>query len=156
MISNDLLITILLSIAPISELRGGILYGLLKGLDPTLVFIVSVISNILISIPVFLFFKYIIQKLLHIKFIEKHYSIQYKRALKHLHPQVEKYGVWALAIFIGIPLPGTGVYTAAIGAAALDFEFKEFLISSILGVLIAGIIVTAVIVTGNAAYMMIS
>ena len=45
----------LLSILPISELRGGIPLGLALGLNPTDVFLIAVISNIL-AIPIIFFF----------------------------------------------------------------------------------------------------
>jgi len=52
-------------------------------------------------------------------------------------------------LFIGIPLPGSGVYTGALGAYVLGFGYKRFIIASTIGVLIAGIIVTAIMLTGS-------
>lgn len=66
---------------------------------------------------------------------------------------IQKYGIMGLALFIGIPLPGSGVYSAALGAYVLGFKFKDYLVATILGVLIAGIIVMLVSTAGNEAWM---
>ena len=68
---------------------------------------------------------------------------------KKLHPKVEKYGVWGLSIFIGIPLPGSGVYSGAMGGYLLGFTKKEFYIATVVGVLIAAAAVTAVVMSGS-------
>jgi uncharacterized membrane protein len=71
-----------------------------------------------------------------------------KRAQDKVQKEVAKYGTIGLSVFIGIPLPGTGVYTGAVGAYMLGFGYKRFMIANVLGVLMAGIIVTAVVLTG--------
>lgn len=60
-----------------------------------------------------------------------------ERSRGKLHPYVEKYGEWGLAVFIGVPLPGTGAYTGAFGAYLLGFDRRRFWIANALGVLIA-------------------
>jgi uncharacterized membrane protein len=59
-----------------------------------------------------------------------------------IHPYVEKYGEIGVAVFIGIPLPGSGVYTGAFGAYLLGLKKREFTIANIIGVLIAAVAVT--------------
>ena len=49
-----------------------------------------------------------------------------------------------MAVFIGIPLPGSGVYTGALGAYLLGVDRRKFSVANVLGVLIAGAAVTAV------------
>ena len=46
----------------------------------------------------------------------------------------------ALMVFVGIPLPGTGAWTGALGASFLDMGFKSTVVSVSLGVVMAGII----------------
>jgi uncharacterized membrane protein len=53
-----------------------------------------------------------------------------------------------VAIFIGIPLPGSGVYTGAVASFLIGLNFKKFIIADIIGVLIAGILVTIICLTG--------
>ena len=49
-----------------------------------------------------------------------------------------------MAIFIGMPLPGTGAYSGAVGAYLLALDRKRFWLANILGVVIACVAVTAI------------
>ena len=53
----------------------------------------------------------------------------------------------ALMLFVGIPLPGTGAWTGALGASFLNMGIKSTALSVSLGVILAGIIM-AVASTG--------
>ena len=66
------------------------------------------------------------------------------RTQKKIHPYVEKYGEFGVAVFIGVPLPGSGVYTGAVGAFLLGLDRKKFAVANVLGVLIAGVAVTLI------------
>lgn len=61
-----------------------------------------------------------------------------------LRPLVEKYGVWGVAVFIGIPLPGTGAYAGAVASYLLRLDRKRFWAANLLGVLCAGAAVTLI------------
>lgn len=65
------------------------------------------------------------------------------RTQRRLHPYVEKYGEMGVAVFIGIPLPGSGVYSGAIGSYLLGLDRRKFAVANVLGVLIAAAAVTA-------------
>jgi uncharacterized membrane protein len=56
-----------------------------------------------------------------------------------------------VAVFIGIPLPGTGVISGAIASYALGLDRKKYYIASVLGVLMAATAVTLVCLLGDAA-----
>ena len=47
---------------------------------------------------------------------------------------------WALLLFVGIPLPGTGAWTGTLAASILDMDFKSSVLACMGGVLLAGII----------------
>ncbi len=66
------------------------------------------------------------------------------RARGKLHPYVEKYGEFGVALFIGVPLPGTGAYTGAFGSYLLGLDRRRFYIANALGVLLACCAVTAI------------
>jgi len=68
------------------------------------------------------------------------------RAQDKLHPYVEKYGEWGVAIFIGVPLPVTGAYTGAFGSYLLGLNRRKFWFANAVGVLSACIIFTAICV----------
>ncbi len=68
----------------------------------------------------------------------------FERTRHKLHPYVEKYGEWGLAVFIGVPLPGTGAYTGAFGAFLLGMDKRKFLIANFMGVLLACVAVAVI------------
>jgi len=101
---------------------------------------------------VYYFLEEIVRLGTKIKFIEKLYKKYVEKTQKKMHKLVEKYGELAVAIFIGIPLPGSGVYSGALASYLIGLDFKKFLIANIIGVLIAGIVVTIVVMTGSTAF----
>ena len=48
---------------------------------------------------------------------------------------------WALLLFVGIPLPGTGAWTGTLAASFLDMDFKKSVLAVVGGVILASIIV---------------
>ena len=85
---------------------------------------------------------------LHIRLFKKFWDRTIVRTQKKIHPMVEKYGILGLGLFIGVPLPGSGVYSGAFGGYILGFTRKEFYVATVVGVLIAAVVVTAVVLTG--------
>ena len=148
---KELLWIVLLTFLPFLELRASIPYGIITGIDWKVVFIIGVIINILLAPLLWIFVNHVMHLFLHIKFIDRLYQKIIIKTQKKVHPYVEKYGVYGLAVFIGIPLPGSGVYSGTLGAYLLGFNFKDFIKASILGVLIAGTIVTLVTIFGEGA-----
>ncbi len=86
---------------------------------------------------------------LRIAWIHKLYTRIVERPRKKIHEAVERYGTLGIAMFIGIPLPGTGTYSAAIGSYLLDLGYKRFFIANVFGVLIAGTLMTIGALSGN-------
>ena len=63
---------------------------------------------------------------------------------------------WALLLFVGIPLPGTGAWTGTLAASFLDMDFKKSVIAVIGGVILASIIVGLICTLGFGAIFGIS
>ena len=59
---------------------------------------------------------------------------------------------FALLLFVGIPLPGTGAWTGTLAASLLDLEFKKSIVAVTLGVVLAAIIITAATLLGFGAF----
>ena len=59
---------------------------------------------------------------------------------------------WALLLFVGIPLPGTGAWTGTLAASLLDMDFKSSVRACMGGVLLAGCIMGALSVLGVSAF----
>ena len=139
------LLTFLISMVPLVELRLGVPFGTGMGLPWQLCLIICMIGN-MIPVPFIFFFA---RKLLvwgsKKKFIGKFCSFCLNKGEKGGKKLQEKAGKGiyvALLLFVGIPLPGTGAWTGTLAASILDLDFKKSIISVILGVLLAGIIMT--------------
>jgi len=148
--SNPYVIIVLLTFAPFLELRASIPYGIVAlGKEQWwIVFLVAVVTNILLGPILYVLFDKFLHLLLRIGWVKRIWDRVVARTQKKIHPLVEKYGMWGLSVFIGIPLPGSGVYSGSIGGYLLGFSFREFLISTVIGVLIAATAVTAIMLAG--------
>ena len=147
-IFRDLIMMGVLTLLPFLELRASIPYGILLGYPWWVVFVVCILFNIILAPLTYLFWNKIIHLLRWIKFIDNIYKKTIERVQKKARKYVDKYGELGLAIFIGIPLPGSGVWSGALAANIFGLKFRKYIIASIIGVLIAGIIVTIIMVSG--------
>ena len=68
---------------------------------------------------------------------------KFEKIRAKVHPLVEKYGFWGLAVFVAIPLPGSGAYAGTAAAWLLDMEPKRAFVSVSLGVTGAFLLVWA-------------
>ena len=59
---------------------------------------------------------------------------------------------WALLLFVGIPLPGTGAWTGTLAASLLDLDFKKSVLAVTCGVILAAVIITVLTLMGVAAF----
>lgn len=150
---NPILLIILWTLVPALELRASIPIGIIGyNIAWPIVFLVAVAANIILAPIVYFFLDKVVHIFLRIKWINKIYSKHIERTQKRIRPYVEKYGHYGLALFIGVPLPGSGVYTGMFAAYLLGIGYKKSFLAAIIGVLIAGIIVTLISVTGAEAW----
>lgn len=129
---------VLLTLIPWIELRGSIPYGISHGLDPLTTFLICVIVNIAMIPVIFLFLKHIFPFFEHWN-ISQHVL---EKTRKKSEKYVNKYGYPGLALFVAIPLPGSGVYSGSIATYIFDIPRKEALSAIAIGTIIAGILVT--------------
>jgi len=147
------LIAIILSFLPIVELRAGIPMAILSGINPWTAFFLCVFVNILIIPFAFFFLDKIHVWLLSYNWYKKSINKTFERAKrrsKKVKNNMNTWGMLALALFVAIPLPGTGAWTGTIVAWLLKLNRKKSFWAITLGVIIAGIIVTMA-VTGLVA-----
>ena len=138
MMTQEIALTLLLTVLPISELRGGIPLGISLGLDPLFTFFIAVIANALMFFPIFLGLRLFYDKLLsRIPLFNKYLDSVGKRG----KPKVDKYGFWGLTFFVALPLPITGVYTGTALAWLLGMDWRKAFPPIGIGVIIAGVIV---------------
>lgn len=136
--THKIALVLLVTLSPISELRGGIPLGISLGLDPLLTFCIAVIANALLFFPILLALRLFYNGILSRLQIFNRYLDSVRRRGK---PKVDKYGFLALTLFVAIPLPITGVYTASILSWLLGTNWRKAFPAITLGVIVAGIIV---------------
>ncbi len=137
------LITALISMIPLLELRGSILVAGLLKLPLIQTYIAAVIGN-MIPIPfILLFIEKIFNWMKTVKSISK-IPIKLEEKVMRKSEQIEKYGYLGLFLFVAIPLPGTGAWTGSLLAVLLGLNRKKSLFFVFLGVLTAGLIMTLV------------
>ena len=147
--------TILVSMIPVVELRGGIPFGVTLGLPVWAAYLAAVIGN-MVPVPFIIVFIRRIFKWMRVKFPSLGRLIEKLEDKAHLKGQmVRKYKYLGLVILVAIPLPGTGAWTGALVAAFLDMRLRDAVPSIFLGVLIAGAAISAlthVVVNGFAGF----
>ena len=145
--------TALLSLLPISELRGGIAFAMANCMPWYIAWPFAAAVNALVA-PLCWLFLSTLNKLFYGSFgwYRTIFDSFVERARGKLHAGVEKWGVLGVAIFVAIPLPITGAWTGTIGAWVLGLPKRKTLFAVILGVFVAGAIVTTVMLLGLSAF----
>ena len=145
--STDLgafLSTVVVSMAPVLELRFGIPWGVAHGLSHFAAFVAAVIGN-MIPIPFIVVYIRRIFKWMRRHLPQLDRVVDKLEAKAHLKGRkVTKYRYLGLMIFVAIPLPGTGGWTGALVAAFLDMSLRKSLPAIFAGVLIAGFLITGI------------
>ncbi|MBW2553812.1 MAG: small multi-drug export protein [Deltaproteobacteria bacterium] len=146
---------ILLSLLPISELRGGIPVAVASGVGWFSALIICVAANVLVIIPVFFFLDHVHSYLMRIKIYETFFNMYLDRVRKRVESQLAKntWEYWVLFLFVAIPFPSTGAYTGCLVAWLLEMDRKKSFITIALGVLVAGIVVTSVVSIASLGFL---
>ncbi len=137
------LICFIISMVPLIELRGAVPYGLASGLDPRIVYPVCIIGNMLPVPIIFFFARKVLEWGKDKKYIGKFFTFCLEKGHKGGVRLQEKAGrglYWALFLFVGIPVPGTGAWTGTLAASLLDMDFKKSVVAVVSGVVLAGVI----------------
>ncbi|OIO02107.1 ligand-binding protein SH3 [Candidatus Desantisbacteria bacterium CG_4_10_14_0_8_um_filter_48_22] len=134
------LITVIVAMLPIAELRGSIPVALGMGMDPRSVFWWSIIGNTIPVAPILLLLGPVSKWLRRFKIFNRFFNWLFARTEKN-SAVIQKYGFWGLAIFVGIPLPITGAWSGCAAAFLLQMKFWRAFFAILLGILIAGGIV---------------
>ena len=141
------ILVFLISMVPLIELRGAVpvgLSGLWGDALPIIpLYITCVLAN-MIPVPfIFFFARKVLVWGADKKVIGKFFKFCLEKGEKGGNKLQEKAGrglYWALFIFVGIPLPGTGAWTGTLAASLLDMDFKKSIIAVMAGVVLAGVI----------------
>jgi uncharacterized membrane protein len=145
----------LIAMVPLIEIRGAIPYAVFWGLPLIPSIIVAVIGN-MVPVPfIFLFARKVLEWGKDKRIIGPFFTWCLEKGEKGGRKLEAKAGrglYWALFLFVGIPLPGTGAWTGMLAASILDMDFKKSTIAALGGVLLAGAIMLTASLLGLGAY----
>lgn len=141
------LLVFLVSMVPLIELRGSVVIGFSQLLGDPLplipLYITCIIGNMLPVPFIFFFARKVLLWGADKKIIGKFFRFCLEKGEKGGEKLKAKAGrglYWALFVFVGIPLPGTGAWTGTLAASFLNMDFKKSIIAVMAGVILAGII----------------
>ena len=136
-------LVVIVSMLPVIELRGGIPLARLLMLPLWQAIVFSAIGNILPIPFILLFVEKVFDWLRPTKLFGPLVEKLEKRALSK-SDSIKKAEFWGLALFVGIPLPGTGGWTGSLAASLLKIDIKKASLAILLGIAIASTIISLI------------
>ena len=127
---------LILSMIPVTELRGAIPIGIALDLNPIGVYIASVLGSTLVSVPLVLTYRHIVQFMRDKKILNK-----IDQKIENSMKKMKAASFLGIILFVGIPLPTTGTWTASAIASILRMRIVEAFAGVFIGNCMAGIIV---------------
>jgi len=132
-----------ISAIPFLELKVGIPVGILHGLSPTVSTVLGIIGNVL-QVPLIIFVMYMLRRIAQqVPWAARWLAKADEQASKH-HAKVRRYGWLGVALFVGIPFPGTGLWSGAALANLMGLPFILSVVAISIGVAMAGALIGAV------------
>ena len=138
----------LIAMVPLIELRGAlpVAYGIHTAnpdFNLVLSYIIIAIGNMLPVPFIYFFARKVLEWGKDKRYIGKFFTWCLEKGEKGGQKLQAKAGrglYWALLLFVGIPLPGTGAWTGTLAASFLNMDFKKSVLFVMLGVVLAGVI----------------
>ena len=110
-------------------------------------YIVAVIGNMLPVPVILLFSKQVLLWCTRLPKVGGFFQKIWEKGVKGGDKLQQKAGnglYWALFLFVGVPLPGTGAWTGGLAATILDMKFWPSVLAIAGGVMLAGVIMALV------------
>jgi uncharacterized membrane protein len=133
----------LISMLPVIELRGAIPLGIAMNLNPIYVYLSCLIGSSIVSVPVVLVFRQVIDYLRYRKYFNiviRWLDVKIENRAKKLKAA----SILGLIVFVGVPLPTTGAWSGAALASIFKMRIKNALFGVFIGNAIAGAIMLGV------------
>lgn len=145
------LIVILIGATPIFELRGALPVAIGYGFSWYYALFLSILGNML-PVPFLLLFWNGLSRLLSsVSFFRRPLNSLFERTQRQ-SATIGKYEFWGLLIFVAIPVPFTGAWTASLVAIVLGMKFWPAFAAIFGGVILAGVIVLAILMGFSIAF----
>lgn len=139
----DWLILTIISATPVIEVRGAVPLGIFYfNLHPATVFAWCVLGSIIPVFPILWFLNTLTERLRKIKLFDRFFEWLFHRTRKRSRI-IKDLELVGLTLFVGIPFPGTGVWTGCVAAYLLGLPWIPTFICAAIGTIIASVIMTA-------------
>ena len=140
---SEEMVVFIISLFPILELRGGLLAAKLLGVSLFKAIPICIVGNILPIPFILLLIKKVFAWMKRFKVFRRFIEWLENKAMSK-SDKIQKMEFWGLALFVGVPIPGTGAWTGSLIAALLDVDFKKAILAELLGIAIATVIMSIV------------
>lgn len=137
--AEQVLGVVILTLVPWVELRGSIPLGIALGMHPLAVLAIGVAANCAVIVP-----GYYALEMGYDRWFSRLGPV--RRAVVRVRARgaglIERYKLLGLALFVAVPLPGTGAYSGTLLAWLLGLDRPRAWAAIALGVALAGVAVT--------------
>ncbi|MCG8429981.1 MAG: small multi-drug export protein [Candidatus Omnitrophica bacterium] len=141
------LAVMILGALPVSELRGAIPLGLYYGFGLPKTFLLAVAGNLVPVVPLLILLEPVSNGLRRFPLWARFFEWLFERTRRRAET-VQKYEALGLILFVAVPLPVTGAWTAAVAATLFKIRFRYAFWAIVCGVLIAGGVVSTLCTLG--------
>jgi uncharacterized membrane protein len=136
---------LMLATLPIFELRGSMPVGILVLDLPVMrTAFYSVVGNMIPVVPILLLFEPAYSALARVPALDRFFQWLINRT-RRKGKIIESLKLVGLAVFVGVPLPGTGAWAGCVAAFLFRIPFLQALLAIFAGVVMACVIVALVI-----------
>ena len=131
-----------MSMVPILELRGSLIFAAASGIPFYFALPIAVIGN-MIPVPFILFlFEWALKFFSRRRWIGPLLQRFWKKA-EEKAATLGKYELLGVYLFVAIPIPGTGAWMGSLVATVLKLDRRRAMLAILAGVITAGLIVSA-------------
>lgn len=131
-----------ISAIPFLELRFGIPVGMSYGLPAGVAIALGIAGN-LVQIPLIMFILHMLRRLAQQAPWAARWLAKMDQAAEKHHAKVRRYGWLGVAMFIGVPFPGTGIWSGAALANLLRLPLPVTALAMAVGIVISGLVIGA-------------
>lgn len=145
---------IIISLTPVIELRGAlpVALGVYK-MQWMEAFPLVILGNMLPGFLIIFGWDWFVELLgKHWPWLNRLLEKRYQKMQVQWDEKIEKYGPWALVLFVAIPLPGSGVWSGSLVAWIFGISQPRALLAVFIGAVLSGLIVTALTLGGMSIF----
>ncbi len=136
-------VTFALSMLPVSELRGAMIYAAAVDIPLARALAISIVGNLIPVLPILLLLGPVSRWGSKIPLGKRFFDWLFERA-RSKSEKVKRYEALGLTLFVCIPLPVTGAWTGAAIAFVLGIKTRNAFLAITAGVVLAGMVMSVV------------